>query len=83
MTSWLAFWLCLAGVFGVAAALTRSVHVLVFSVAAAAAAGVAYAELPEPVQWGAYAVLTVVLLFVVDWTGRRLRPLRRAIGEDL
>ena len=71
MNTWLAFWLCLAGVFGVASVLTRSVHVLVFAVAAAASAGVAYAELGVPVQWGAYAVLTVVLLFAVDYVSAR------------
>ncbi len=66
MNTWFVFWLCLGGVFGVASLMTRSVHVFTFSLAALVSAGAAYAEAAVPLQWGAYALLSVALLFAVE-----------------
>ena len=77
MTSWTAFWLCLAGLFAVASSLTRSAHLLAFATAAGISAGLAYAGVAAAVHWGAYAVCAVLLLFAVERVLARLALLRR------
>jgi len=66
MNTWLVFWICLAGVFGVASLMTRSFHVFAFSLAALVSAGATYFEAGVPLQWGAYALLSVALLFAAE-----------------